>query len=302
MGRYTPVMTERLNIEGLRYAQAVSETGSFSAAARSCGVTQPALSNGIARLEEHLGERLFDRSPRGVSPTAFGAHMLPLVEQAIRGLDAVTAESLRWTTPPVGMIRMGVSPLINPRLVARAYSAVCGLDSTVAPRELVLREANLAELQEGLVSETLDLIIIPSVGPLPRFEHRVIDSELVVLVESQPQSSEAVELAEIADRQLILVPDTCGLTRFTRDLLASRDLTLRSYPGEALSYQVLEEWCTLGLGDALLPISRVTDGHYRRVTDGGTDVEIFYEAVWSPGSLLATELSELVGLLSSPST
>ena len=122
----------------------------------------------------------------------------------------------------------------------------------------------------------------------------------MVLVESQSQSSGAVELAEIADRQLILVPDTCGLTKFTRDLLASRDLTLRSYPGEALSYQVLEEWCTLGLGDALLPISRVTDGTYRRVTDAGTDVEIFYEAVWSPGSLLATELSELVGLLSSP--
>ncbi|HMR50064.1 MAG TPA: LysR family transcriptional regulator [Arachnia sp.] len=135
-------MAERLNIEGLRYARAVSETGSFSAAARAYGVTQPALSNGIARLEEHLGARLFDRSPRGVSPTPFGVHMLPLIEQALRGLDTVTAESLRWTTPPTGTIRMGVSPLINPRLVARAYSAVCGLDSTVASRELVLREAN----------------------------------------------------------------------------------------------------------------------------------------------------------------
>jgi molybdenum-dependent DNA-binding transcriptional regulator ModE len=66
-------VTERLSLEGLRYAQAVAETKSFSAAARAYGVTQPALSNGIAKLEERLGEKLFDRSPRGVTQTSFGA-------------------------------------------------------------------------------------------------------------------------------------------------------------------------------------------------------------------------------------
>ena len=76
-------MIDRLNLEGLRYAQAVAETKSFSAAARAYGVTQPALSNGIAKLEERLGEKLFDRSPRGVTQTAFGAHILPLIERAL---------------------------------------------------------------------------------------------------------------------------------------------------------------------------------------------------------------------------
>lgn len=68
---------DRLNLEGLRYAQAVAETKSFSAAARAYGVTQPALSNGIAKLEERLGDKLFDRSPRGVTRTAFGVRILP---------------------------------------------------------------------------------------------------------------------------------------------------------------------------------------------------------------------------------
>ncbi|MGW2173364.1 LysR family transcriptional regulator [Streptomyces sp. NPDC001705] len=72
-------MPERLSLEGLRYAQAVAETKSFSAAARAYGVTQPALSNGIAKLEERLGGKLFGRSPRGVKQTAFGARVLPLV-------------------------------------------------------------------------------------------------------------------------------------------------------------------------------------------------------------------------------
>src|ERR671928_1851010 len=106
-------MTERLSLEGLRYAQAVAETKSFSAAARAYGVTQPALSNGIAKLEGRLGERLFDRSPRGVVPTAFGARMLPLIERALAELDAITAEARRLTGPRAQSIHLGVSPLIS---------------------------------------------------------------------------------------------------------------------------------------------------------------------------------------------
>src|SRR5690625_1347280 len=107
-------MTERLSLEGLRYAHVVAETHSFSAAARACGVTQPSLSNGVAKLERCLGGRLFDRSPRGVTPTAFGARLLPLIGQAVTGLDAVSAEANRLARTDAASIRLGVSPLINP--------------------------------------------------------------------------------------------------------------------------------------------------------------------------------------------
>src|SRR6478735_12556861 len=99
-------MPDRLNLEGLRYARAVAETKSFSAAARAYGVTQPALSNGIAKLEERLGDKLFDRSPRGVTRTAFGARILPLVERALDALDAVASEARRLTEPGGQKIRM----------------------------------------------------------------------------------------------------------------------------------------------------------------------------------------------------
>src|SRR5262245_56577597 len=117
-------MSERLNLEGLRYAQAVAETKSFSAAARAYGVTQPALSNGIAKLEERLGDRLFERSPRGVTQTPFGARILPLIGSALAGLDAIVAEARRLTGPGSQKIRIGVSPLIGSHLVTRAFNAV----------------------------------------------------------------------------------------------------------------------------------------------------------------------------------
>lgn len=288
-------MAERISFESLRYVLAVAETGSFSAAARVCGVTQPALSNGVAKLEERLGERVFDRSPRGVTQTAFGVHIIPLVERALSALDGVEAAASRWNSTGDEVIRLGVSPLIDPKLVASAYTAVCCLATLPGPRQLVLREANMAELQKALRAGELDLILIPSVAPMPRLQHRIIASEPMVVIESAVGGEGQITLDELVDKQLILMPDTCGLTTFTHDLFRSRGLTERIYPGEAVSYRVLEEWSNLGLGSAVIPRSKLAspDTRYRPLTDDGMEVEIFYEAVWDPHSPIAADLEVL---------
>lgn len=285
-------MMERLNLEGLRYAQAVAETKSFSAAARAYGVTQPALSTGIAKLEERLGGQLFDRSPRGVTPTAFGARILPLIERALVALDAVAAEAGRLTAPGERTIHLGVSPLIGAHLVARAFGVVRDLP---APRDLVLREANMRDLRDGLRAGQLDLILIPAVAAMPRFAHRVIAVEPVVVVGPAAGADAPLELGEAGEERFILVPDACGLTTFTTQLFRSRDLPLRTYPGEAASYRVLEEWAQLGLGWALVPRSTLSSPAvpHRPLTDGGRAVTIAFEAVWRAGSPLAADLARL---------
>ena len=289
-------MIDRLNLEGLRYAQAVAETKSFSAAARAYGVTQPALSNGIAKLEERLGGKLFERSPRGVTQTAFGARILPLIDHVVLALDTVAAEARRLTEPGGDTVRMGVSPLIGSHLVARAFSAVRELP---VPRDLVLREANMRDLRDGLQAGELDIILIPAVTGMPRFEHRIIDVEPVVVVGRGAEPGVPVELAEAGTEQFILVPDACGLTTFTTQLFESHELPLRTYAGAAASYRVLEEWAQLGLGSAMLPASRLTspDVPHRPLMDQGRQVEISFEAVWSAGSPLNADLASLAETL-----
>lgn len=311
-------MADEFRIEGFRYALEVAETSSFSAAARNVGITQPALSNGISRLEKRLGHPLFERSTRGVVPTSFGSAMLPAIDRAVTGIDEVAAESSRWAAPSNADVRLGVSPLINPRLVSRAQRIIAEVAAERSARSggpgpsgetglsgrLVLTEANLADLRDSLVDGELDLLLIPSVDPLPRFQHRIVDSEPLVLVDKGEgdetlRSDDAdtalpaavpisAGLDELADRDLILMPDTCGLTKFTVDLLRTRNLPLRSYAGEASSYRVLEEWSKIGLGSALMPESKVsgTDTARRHVIDEeGHILEIFYEAVWNPHSV-----------------
>ena len=317
-------MNDRLSPEGLRYAQAVARTGSFSAAAREYDVTQPALSNAIRRLEKILGARLFERNTRGARPTVFGATILPRIDAALAALDAITAEARHWRAGEPRPVRIGVSPLISADVVARAHSAVAGLPGR-GRGSLVLREADLSELRTALDDDELDLIVVPAVLPLTRYRHRVIGSEPVVLVEpgagdaagpansaspadpAAPASpaearAAAARIDDVACRTLLLVPDTCGLTTFTRDLLADRGLPLRAYSGEAASYRVLEDWAGMGLGSALLPRSKVThaDSSVRPVVDArGAVVTIAYEAAWDGASPIAGELEALAELLAS---
>ena len=332
-------MNDRLSPEGLRYAQAVARTGSFSAVAREYDVTQPALSNAIRRLEKILGARLFERNTRGARPTVFGATILPRIDAALAALDAITAEARHWRAGEPRPVRIGVSPLISADVVARAHSAVAGLLGR-GRGSFVLREADLSELCTALDDDELDLIVVPAVLPLTRYRHRVIGSEPVVLVEpgagdaagpanfasptdptraadpansadpvgsADPASPAEVRAAaaridDVARRTLLLVPDTCGLTTFTRDLLADRGLPLRAYSGEAASYRVLEDWAGMGLGSALLPRSKVTrvDSSVRPVVDArGAVVTIAYEAAWDGASPIAGELEALAELLAS---
>ena len=332
-------MNDRLSPEGLRYAQAVARTGSFSAAAREYDLTQPALSNAIRRLEKILGARLFERNTRGARPTVFGATILPRIDAALAALDAITAEARHWRAGEPRPVRIGVSPLISADVVARTHSAVAGLPGR-GRGSLVLREADLSELCTALDDDELDLIVVPAVLPLTRYRHHVTGSEPVVLVEpgagdaagpvnsasptdptraadpansadpvgsADPASPAEVRAAaaridDVARRTLLLVPDTCGLTTFTRDLLADRGLPLRAYSGEAASYRVLEDWAGMGLGSALLPRSKVTrvDSSVRPVVDArGAVVTIAYEAAWDGASPIAGELEALAELLAS---
>ena len=326
-------MNDRLSFEGLRYAQAVARTGSFSAAAREYDLTQPALSNAIRRLEKILGARLFERNTRGARPTVFGATILPRIDAALAALDAITAEARHWRAGEPRPVRIGVSPLISADVVARAHSAVAGLLGR-GRGSFVLREADLSELCTALDDDELDLIVVPAVLPLTRYRHHVTGSEPVVLVEpgagdaagpansaspadpadpatpvdpADPASpaeacAAAARIGDVARRTLLLVPDTCGLTTFTRDLLADRGLPLRAYSGEAASYRVLEDWAGMGLGSALLPRSKVTrvDSSVRPVVDArGAVVTIAYEAAWDGASPIAGELEALAELLAS---
>jgi len=81
-----------MNVAFVRYFLAVAETSNFTAAAERCHVTQPTLSAGIARLEEEVGARLFDRGRR-TALTAAGQRLLPHARTMLDAWQLARAES-----------------------------------------------------------------------------------------------------------------------------------------------------------------------------------------------------------------
>jgi DNA-binding transcriptional LysR family regulator len=290
-----------MNLEYLRYAQAVARTGSFSAAARDRRVSQPSLSKGIAQLESTLGGKLFARSTQGVSPTPLGEQLLPVIAAAVSSIDALADRAREATTRVRQTIRLGVSPLIDSGLVARAFAASREL---LPERTLQLREANMMTLREALLGGELDLLLIPALSTIPGCVHQTVYSEPVVILEPPARHggdppSGPITLDSLGNDPLILVPDGCGLTAFTIALFTNNGIPLHRYPGEAANYQVLEKWSQLGLGAALLPVSKLSDpGHSaRELHHNDQPVLISYEAAWRRDSRAHPELASLVNAI-----
>lgn len=80
-----------MNLVFIRYFLAVADTGNFTEAAERCHVTQPTLSAGIARLEEEIGSRLFDRGRR-TALSAAGQRLLPHARTMVEAWRLARAE------------------------------------------------------------------------------------------------------------------------------------------------------------------------------------------------------------------
>lgn len=73
-------------LEWIRVFEAAARTGSFTAAAAETGITQSAVSQRIAQLEQRLGTALFHRHPRAITLSVEGEAWLPHVQSALEGM------------------------------------------------------------------------------------------------------------------------------------------------------------------------------------------------------------------------
>lgn len=102
--RYIPWMDI---VRHVRFFVAVSDQLHFGHAADELGMAQPPLSQGIARLERHLGVRLFDRDARRVQLTAAGADLLPTARRLLADADSWVASGRAWR--PRATLRFGIA-------------------------------------------------------------------------------------------------------------------------------------------------------------------------------------------------
>lgn len=167
-------------IRHLRYFVAVAEQRHFGRAAASLGVTQPPISQGLRRLEQHLGLQLVDRTPVGATLTEAGAALLPRARLIVDDSTRLLADAAQLFGAAAGL-RWGAIPELDDEILSRCTCALRGaMTQSDAPLTTVTKgtTALLADLRRG----TLDIAVVahPSVladleaGPIIAVNRNVV--------------------------------------------------------------------------------------------------------------------------------
>ncbi|SFE05625.1 DNA-binding transcriptional regulator, LysR family [Actinacidiphila alni] len=183
-----------IRLEQLRHLLYVVEAGSFRKAADVLGLTQPALSNSIARLEEDLGMPLLVRSRAGVVVTALGAQILPHIHQALGAVDAIYAKRDLAARREGGRIVVGTVP-VGSRALFRP--ALMRLRSELPDIEASVREGGSHAVLRLLVSHEIDFGIVSS---------RDLAPSLDAVVVAEPLLSDSFVLCMAPDNELARLP------------------------------------------------------------------------------------------------
>jgi LysR family hydrogen peroxide-inducible transcriptional activator len=167
-----------MEMHQLRYFAAVARTGNFSRAARECRVAQPSLSQQILKLEDEVGERLFERTQRRALLTPAGSlflpHALNILEAAERGRQEISEMGGQVR----GKILLGALPTIAPYFLP---NIIRSFRTKYPGVELIIHEETTQQLLRGLEEKELDLALLSDASPNSRIEIRELFSEELLL-------------------------------------------------------------------------------------------------------------------------
>lgn len=146
----------------IRYFLALCEARNFTRAAERCGVTQPALTRAIQRLEEELGGFLFRRDHRRVVPTELGRLMQPKLASILGNAAEARTTARSFLKLEDARLRLGIMCTIGPIRVVELLDRY----HRRQPRAQVeLHEGTLPELQARLAAGEIDVAILAQPDP-----------------------------------------------------------------------------------------------------------------------------------------
>jgi LysR family transcriptional regulator, hydrogen peroxide-inducible genes activator len=194
-----------MELHQLRYFVAVARLRNFSRAADRCNVSQPSLSQQIMKLEDELGERLFERTKRKVDLTPAGELFL---DHAVRVADEIelARDAVRDVSTLVrGRVILGVLPTIAPYYLPTRLRA---FSERFPGIEVVVNEDTTAQLAKAVMENEIDLALVsmPVTGRGLLLE-KLFDEELLIVVPADHRfaGNPKISLHSLKDERFILM-------------------------------------------------------------------------------------------------
>lgn len=247
-----------MTLTELKYVVALAQERHFGRAAQKCFVTQPTLSLALAKLEDELAVKLFERNKNEVLVTPRGH---AIIEQARRVLDEVgkiQGLARGGDDQLSGALRIGAIPTIGPYLLPELIPI---LHKRAPSMPLVIEENLTGNLAPMLREGELDVVIIALPFAIPGVKTRLVYHEpfrVVVPEGHRWQARKGVKPSELSEENvLVLNSGHCF-----------RDQVLEACPGQSntavpegragSSLETIRNMVASGLGVSVLPASALT--------------------------------------------
>jgi DNA-binding transcriptional LysR family regulator len=167
-----------MEMQHVRYFVAVAETLNFTAAARQCNVTQPALTRAIQQLEHELGGLLVNRERGNTHLTELGRIMHPYLCSIWQQTTAAKQAALAIRRLERARLRIGAMCTIGPQLVS---DLIVRFQSEHPDVEIAVVDDGATGMLERLEKGDLEIALVgipsdlpPSMHQVPVFEERFV--------------------------------------------------------------------------------------------------------------------------------
>ncbi len=231
---------------------AVLEEGGFKRATARLGITQPALSYQIKRLEEELGVQVFHRGPAGISPTEAGRVLLDHAHQVIAAVREAHQAVRELSGGVTGEIRIGTIKCVGVYFLPRVLWEIRAKHPMVRPRLLY---GDSDEILASLLANRLDVGLVVDPPPDRRFDQQSVFEEQISLVSGPGHpfyGRPSVGLDEIRSAQFVSLSPQTSTGALVRSYLDRLGLDI--VPAVSTdNVETVKRMVESGMGVAFLP-------------------------------------------------
>lgn len=197
-----------MDFRQIQYFLALVEDGSMTQAAKRLNVVQPTLSMQIGRLEEELGQKLFERKRQGMVPTTTGRLMYRLYSPIYRDIESAREQLLQRSEVATGHVSLGLlsslAESVLPEVLSRFNAAYPNVEVTI----MVGYSTSLIDwVSNGQVDAA---IINQPRGKLSLATEPLVEEDMLLVTgqESGPALPANIRLARLPEMALDLILPT----------------------------------------------------------------------------------------------
>lgn len=236
-----------VHLRDLRYAVAVAQELSVTAAAARLFVAQPTVSRQLRALERELGFDLFVRHRGGVSPTPSGEALIAAARVILADWETAVQRAAAAAGP--GVLRVGLQTAVGRGIIGDLTGV---LDP--ARWQIAVRVVPWDDPTAGLAGKTSDIAIVWHPAPDGVVVVRTLRSEprCVIAPAGNPLAARtSVTFADIADQPVIALPARAGRVR-DYWIAADRRTAPATIAAETVTADETFEAVSAGLGIAII--------------------------------------------------